>query len=243
MASLTWTKEQAQTYDAMIAGRFALEVLDPTVDLLLELSGGGVTLEFAIGTGRVALPLAERGVSVSGIELSPHMVDQLNEKPGSEKLQVVIGDMTTTRMPGSFKLVYLIFNTLMNVTTQDEQVAVFENAAMHLQAGGKFVIEMMVPQLHRVPIGEKTRVFASTDRYLGFETFDDAVGQISTSHHWMDIDGQLVRDSSPFRYVWPSELVLMGRLAGFRVADRWGGWEREPFTEDSTNQVVVFEKI
>jgi hypothetical protein len=182
-------------------------------------------------------------MSVHGIELSPHMVDQLRVKPGADKVAVMIGDMTTTRVPGTFKLVYLVFNTIMNVTTQEEQVAVFANAAAHLESGGHFVVEVIVPQLRRLPPGESTRVFTYTDQHVGFETFDDLVGQTSSSHHWMEIDGRVLRDSAPFRYVWPSELDLMGQLAGFRVVDRWGGWSREPFTGDSTNQVVVFQKL
>jgi Methyltransferase domain len=243
MASLTWRKELADVYDAMTASRFTPEELGPALDVLFELADGGPVLELAVGTGRVALPLSVRGVSVHGIELSPHMIDQLRAKAGAEDIAVTIGDMTTTRVPGTFSLVYLVFNTIMNVTTQAEQVAVFVNAAAHLDVGGHFVVEVIVPQLRRLPPGESTRVFTCTDQHVGFETFDDLVGQISSSHHWMEIDGVLVRDSAPFRYVWPSELDLMGQLAGFRFVDRWAGWSREPFTGDSTNQVVVFQKV
>jgi SAM-dependent methyltransferase len=221
---------------------FQPSVVQPMVDLLQELATDGATLEFAIGTGRVALPLSARGVSVQGIELSPHMVDQFRRKPGAEAISVTTGDMTTTQMAGTFGLVFLVFNTIMNVTTQAEQVAVFHNAARHLGPGGRFVVEVLVPQLRRVPLGESNRVFALSDRHVGIETFDDPIGQISWSHHWMDVDGRMVRDSAPFRYIWPSELDLMGQVAGFRVESRWGGWKREPFTADSVNQVVVFQK-
>jgi len=156
---------------------------------------------------------------------------------------VTVGDMTTSRAPGTFDLVYLVANTIMNVTTQDEQLAVFANAAAHLRPGGCFVVEVIVPQLRKVPPGEVARVFAMDADHVGIETFDDVVGQIAWSHHWMDVDGRLVHHAAPYRYVWPSELDLMARLAGLRVRDRWAGWDRSPFTADSTGQVAVFEKM
>jgi SAM-dependent methyltransferase len=180
---------------------------------------------------------------VHGIELSPPMVDQLRAKPGADAVPVTIGDMASTRVPGAFTLVYLVFNTIMNVTTQPEQVAVFANAAAHLEPGGCFVVEVVVPQLRRVPPGEVGRVFTLEPDHIGIETFDDPIGQVSWSHHWMQVDGRLVRHSAPYRYVWPSELELMGQLTGFRLRDRWGGWTREPFTADSVNLVAVFEKV
>src|SRR3989442_2123687 len=195
-------------------------VLDPAVDVLLELARGGPALEFAIGTGRVALPLSARGVTVQGIELSPHMAEKLRAKPGADAVTVTIGDMTTTRVSGAFKLVYLVWNAIMNVTTQQEQVAVFANAAAHLESGGCFVVEVVVPQLRRVPPGEAGRVFALDPDHVGIETFDDLVGQVSWSHHWMEVEGRLIRHSAPYRYVWPSELDLMAQLAGFRLRDR-----------------------
>lgn len=243
MGTTMWDAEIARVYDATTADRFEAAVLDPTVDRLAELAGDGSALELAIGTGRVGLALAARGVDVHGIELSPHMVDQLRSKPGGGDIAVTVGDMTTTRVEGSFSLVYLVFNTITNVTTQDEQVAVFDNAAAHLGPGGCFVVEVVVPQLRRLPPGELGRVFVLDDDHVGIETFDDLAGQVSWSHHWMEVDGRVVRHSAPYRYVWPSELDLMGRLAGFRVRDRWAGWSGEPFTSDSTDQVVVFEKL
>jgi SAM-dependent methyltransferase len=188
-------------------------VVDPVVDLLVELARGGPALEFAVGTGRVALPLGARGVLVQGIELSPHMAEQLRAKPGADAVPVTIGDMTTTRVPGAFTLVYLVANTIMNATTQDEQVAVFANAAAHLEPGGFFVVEVTVPQLRSVPRGEVGRVFKLDPDHVGIETFDDLVGQIAWSHHWMEVEGRLVRHSAAYRYVWPSELDLMAKLA------------------------------
>jgi len=196
-----------------------------------------------VGTGRVALALSARGISVHGLELSPHMVAQLQAKPGASDVAVTIGDMTSTRVPGTFTLVYLVANTIMNVTTQDEQTAVFVNAAAHLEAGGVFVVEVMVPQLRSVPAGEIGRVFTLEPDHIGIETFDDLAGQIAWSHHWMEVGGRLVRHSAPYRYVWPSELDLMARLAGLRLWDRWAGWDRAPFTSGSASQVVVFEKV
>jgi SAM-dependent methyltransferase len=243
MASITWGKDIAEVYDATAATMFEPSVLEPAVSLLVELAQGGPALELAVGTGRVALPLSARGVPVHGIELSPDMADQLRAKPGADAVAVTVGDMTTTRVTGTFTLVYLVWNTIMNVTTQEEQVAVFANAAAHLSPGGCFVVEVAVPQLRRLPPGEAGRVFELERDHIGIETFDDVVGQVSWSHHWMEVDGRLVRHSAPYRYVWPSELDLMAQLTGFRPRDRWAGWTREPFTSDSTNQVAVFEKM
>jgi SAM-dependent methyltransferase len=243
MASITWERDLAVVYDATYSAMFESPVLDPIVDLLASLAGGGRALELAVGTGRVALPLSARGIAVHGIELSPHMVDQLRAKPGADAVPVTIGDMTTTRVPGPFTLVYLVANTIMNVTTQDEQLAVFANAAEHLQPGGCFVVEVIVPQLRRVPPTEVGRVFTLERDHIGIETFDDTVAQIAWSHHWMKVGERLVRHSAPYRYVWPSELDLMGRIAGFRLRERWAGWDRAPFTSDSVSQVAVFEKV
>ena len=239
---MMWDKEVAQAYDKTSASMFDPAVLEPAVTTLAELSAGGRALEFAIGTGRVALPLSERGVSVHGIELSPHMVDQLRQKPGADAIPVTIGDMSSVRVEGSFQLVYLVWNTIMNLTTQEEQVAVFANAAAHLEPGGVFVVEVLVPQLRRLPPTEVGRVFTMEDEHVGIETFDDPVGQISWSHHWMNIDGRFVYRGAPYRYVWPSELDLMARLAGLQLRDRWAGWNREPFPGNGLDQVVVYEK-
>jgi len=246
MATVIWGNDIAEVYDATSAAMFESSVLDPTIDLLVELAGEGegegAALEFAVGTGRVALALAERGVDVKGIELSPHMVEQLLAKPGSDSVPVTVGDMASTRVPGTFGLVYLVFNTIMNLTTQAEQVAVFENAAAHLEPAGCFVVEVMVPQLGRVVPGEPGRVFTLEDGHVGIETFDDLVGQVSWSHHWMDVDGRMVRHSAPYRYVWPSELDLMAQLAGLQLRSRWSDWRRNPFDSESRSQVAVYAR-
>jgi SAM-dependent methyltransferase len=242
MGSNTWGRDVAEVYDATSSAMFDPPVLDPTVDLLVELARGGPVLEFAVGTGRVALPLRARGISVHGIELSPEMVERLRAKPGGDALPVMIGDMTTVRVPGKFTLVYLVANTIMNVTTQDEQLAAFANAAAHLQPGGCFVVEVIVPQLRRVPPGEVGRIFRLDPDHVGIETFDDLVGQVAWSHHWMEVGGRLVRHSAPYRHVWPSELDLMARIAGLHLRERWAGWDQAAFTSDSVSQVAVFEK-
>lgn len=233
MGSITWDREIAEVYDRTYAAMFEPSVVGPIVDLLAELARGGPALEFAVGTGRVALPLSARGVTVHGLELSPHMAGQLSCKPGADAVAVVIGDMTSIHVPGTFRLVYLVANTIMNVTTQEDQLAVFANAAAHLEPGGCFVVEVEVPQLRRVPPGEAGWVF----------TLDDTAAQIAWSHHWIEVDGRLVRHSAPYRYVWPSELDLMAKITGFRVRDRWAGWDRTPFTPGSHRQVAVFEKL
>ena len=242
MGSVEWGREIAEVYDMTSAAMFEPDALDPVVTLLAELAGDGRALEFAIGTGRVALPLSARGVSVHGIELSPHMADQLRKKPGAESIGLTIGDMSASRVEGTFRLVYLVFNTIMNVTTQEEQVAVFANAAAHLEPSGSFVVEVLVPQLRRLPPTELGRVFTMEADHVGIETLDDVAGQISWSHHWMQVRGRLVRHSAPYRYVWPSELDLMARLAGLQLRNRWSGWLRDPFTGSSVDQVVIYEK-
>lgn len=244
MGSITWGPEVAEVYDKTYRAGFEPAVLGPAVGLLAELARGGPALEFAVGTGRVALPLSARGIAVHGLELSPHMAERLLAKPGAGAVPVTIGDMTSTRVPGGpFRLVYLVPNTIMNVTTQDDQLAVFGNAAAHLEPGGCFVVEVIIPQLRRVPPGEVARVFTFDPDHIGIETFDDVAGQIAWSHHWIEADGHLVRHSAPYRYVWPSELDLMARITGFRLRERWAGWDRAPFTSDSRTQVAVFEKL
>jgi SAM-dependent methyltransferase len=244
MGSVIWGREWAGVYDQTYAAMAGPSALGPMVELLAELARGGPALEFAAGTGRVALALSARGLRVHGLELSPHMADQMLAKPGAGAVPVTIGDMTSASVPGApFTLVYLVANTIMNVTTQDDQIAVFANAAAHLEPGGCFVIEVIVPQLRRVPPGETARVFRHEPGHVGVETFDDLVGQIAWSHHWIEAGGRMVRHSAPYRYVWPSELDLMGRIAGFRLRDRWAGWDRSPFTSGSLSQVAVFERL
>jgi SAM-dependent methyltransferase len=242
MSSINWGPEIAEVYDKTYAAQSEPSVIGPIINLLAELAEGGPVLEFAVGTGRVALPLAARVVAMHGIELSPHMVEQLRAKPGADAVRVTVGDMTNTRVPGSFKLVYLVANSIMNVTTQDDQLAVFANAAAHLEHGGCFVVEVLVPQLRRVPPGQSSWVFTLDPDHVGIETFDDVACQIASSHHWIEVDGRLVRHSAPYRYVWPSELDLMAKITGFQLRDRWAGWDRAPFISDSHSQVAVFEK-
>ena len=234
-------EEIAAHYDDPSDERFQPEAIDPAVELLAELAGDGAALELGIGTGRIALPLAERGVEVHGIDLSTAMVARMRAKPGGAEIPVTIGDFATARAAGTYSLAYLVFNTIQNLTSQDEQVACFENAAAHLDPGGQFVIEVGVPSLRRLPPGETVRAFALTPTHLGFDEFDVA-RQGLVSHHHELIDGEWRSQSIPFRYVWPAELDLMARLAGMTLAERWGGWRREPFTSDSTSHVSVWRK-
>lgn len=231
----------AATYDDDTAERSTAEALGPICDVLAELAGDGRVLELAIGTGRVALPLAARGVPVAGIELSPDMVEQLRSKPDGDALEVVVGDMTTTRVEGTFAVVALVFNTIMNLTTQDEQVACFANAAAHLGPGGCFVVETMVPQLQRLPPGQTVRPFRVEPGRLGFDEYDVAT-QSLVSHHYRLGAGGAEAFSMPFRYVWPAELDLMARLAGLSLRHRWADWDRSPFTSESTSHVSVWER-
>lgn len=242
VGSIIWGRDIAEVYDATNAASAQPEVVDPMVGLLAELGGEGPVLEFAVGTGRIALPLSARGMPVHGIELSPHMVERLRAKPGADAVHVVVGDMTETRLSESFTLVYVVANSIMNVTTQDEQIAVFANAAAHLASGGRFLVELIVPQLQRVPRSEAGWVFQMEPGHVGIETFDDVVAQVAWSHHWIDVNGHLTHHSAPYRYIWPSELVLMARIAGFELEARWGDWDRSPFTSESAKQVAVFLK-
>jgi len=231
----------AKAYDAKWAYLAEPEVVDPAVSFLAELAGTGAALELGIGTGRLALPLSRRGVAVHGIELSPAMVAQLQAKPGADAIGVTIGDFATARVDGTFTLAYLVRNTIANLTTQDQQVACFGNVAAHLEPGGCFVIEVYIPELQRLPPGETIHAFTVTPTHLGFEEYDVAT-QIAYSHHYWMVDGQLETFSAPFRYVWPSELDLMARLAGMALRERWSSWDREPFTSDSRSHVSVWEK-
>ena len=231
----------ARTYDADSAPVFDPAVLGPTVDLLADLAGGGAALELAIGTGRVALPLAARGVPVSGIEISTAMLDRLRAQPGGAELPVVVGDMATARVPGAFRLVYLVYNTITNLLTQEEQVACFANAAAHLEPGGRFLIEVGVPDLQRLPPGESARPFSLDEQHLGFDTYD-LVGQGLVSHHYV-LDGDRARTfHSRHRYVWPAECDLMARLAGLHLEHRWADWRRSPFTAESRSHVSVWRR-
>jgi SAM-dependent methyltransferase len=252
----------AARYDETASERFQRDEVDATVDLLVELAAGGRALEFAIGTGRIGLPLAARGVEVAGIEMSEAMAARLRTKPGgdaisvtigdmasttvegtvdAELVDVTIGDMATTRVEGTFRLVYLVYNTIGNLTTQDAQVACFRNAAAHLAPGGCFLIEIGVPGLRTLPPGERYQVFYGSDDYWGIDEYDVA-NQGLISHHVENVDGEYRRVSMPFRYAWPAEFDLMARLAGMTRRDRWAGWKHEPFTSESEVHVSVWEK-
>ena len=231
----------AVRYDDDSAAMFAPDVLGPAVDRLEALAAGRPALELAIGTGRVGLALAARGVPVTGIELSPAMVEQLRAKPGGTDIPVTVGDMATTTVDGTFGLVYLVFNTIVNLTTQDAQVDCFRNAAAHLEPGGCFVVEVNVPQLRRLPPGDRANVFAVGGEHWGIDEFD-VVDQKLVSHHFTATGGGFRHDRVPLRYVWPSERDLMARLAGLRLRDRWGDWRGAPFTAESAAHVSVWEK-
>jgi SAM-dependent methyltransferase len=230
----------AERYDATSADMFEPAILDPAVSFLADLAGGGAALELGIGTGRIALPLSRRGVRVHGIDLSPAMIARLRAKPGADGIGVTIGDFATTRVGRTFRLAYLVYNTIMNLTTQSEQVECFRNVAAQLEPGGCFVIEVGVPGLRQLPPGETVRAFTVSPTRLGFDEYDVAA-QIVVSHHYWMVDGRLDVLSAPFRYVWPSELDLMARLAGMTLRERWGDWDRAPFTSDSTRHVSVWE--
>ncbi|WP_198954960.1 class I SAM-dependent methyltransferase [Kineosporia sp. R_H_3] len=235
-----WDAETARRYDTPGTGMFAPEVVDPAVDRLVALAGGGAALELAIGTGRIAVPLAGRGVPVTGIELSEPMVEVLRTKVDERTVPVVLGDMATTRAPGRFALVYLVFNTISNLLTQDEQVECFRNAARHLLPGGRFVVELWVPELRSLPPGKEATVGIVEPGYVLFDTYD-VLHQHVVSHHVTFGAGREARlDRSPHRYVWPAELDLMGRLAGFALESRHADWSGTPFTAGSPSHVSVY---
>lgn len=235
-----WDAETAERYDETSAFMFAPEVLEPAVRFLADLAGDGPALELAIGTGRVAVPLVERGVPVSGIELSQPMVDQLRRKRAD--IPVVVGDMATSTMPGRFSLVYLVWNSLGNLRTQREQVACFRNAARHLAPGGRFVIELCVPGIRRFPPGQAAVPFHVGQRHVGFDTYDLATQQGTSHHYRRHLDGTVTYGASNFRYIWPAECDLMAELAGMELESRVAGWDGAPFTNDSESHVSVWRK-
>lgn len=230
----------AASYD-LDTEMFDPAVVEPVVDFLAELAGDGGALEFGIGTGRIALPLTRRGVRVHGIDLSAPMVERLRAKEGAEGIETTIGDFASTRVNGTFRLVYLVYNGICNLTTQSEQVDCFKNAALHLEPGGSFVVEVIVPALRRLPPGETVHPFAVGPTHLGFDEYDTAT-QSAVSHHYWVLDGEPRVWSTPWRYVWPSELDLMGNLAGLRLRERWESWTREPFTPESQQHISVWSK-
>jgi SAM-dependent methyltransferase len=235
-----WDAEAAQSYDTPGTGMFAPEVLEPAVDRLAELAGDGRALEFAIGTGRVAVPLAERGVPVTGIELSTPMIAQLRTKVDEATIPVIKGDMATASAPGPYSLVYLVFNTISNLLTQAEQVACFRNAARHLEPGGRFVIELWVPELRKLPPGQQATVITAEAGYIGLDTYD-VLRQLVVSHHFTFDEGKQAKlFRSPHRYIWPAELDLMAQLAGFELETRHADWAGADFAAESRSHVSVY---
>jgi SAM-dependent methyltransferase len=244
VAENLFTERIARDCAALWPHLFEPGMVVPAVDFLAGLAEGGDALEFGVGTGRLALPLSERGLEVHGIDLSPDMLEELGRQPGAGTVRTVLGDCSTTRVEGregSFAVVYVVRNTIMNVTTQDAQVACFVNAAWHLRAGGKFVMEVMVPELRRLPPGTSVRAFATDPEHLGFEQYDVATQQSVSFHVW-ERDGRIETFDAPFRYVWPAELDLMARLAGLVLCERWGDWDRSPFRSESRSHISVWAK-
>ncbi len=235
-----WDVDAAQRYDTPGTGMFAPEVLGPTVERLSELAGGGPALEFAVGTGRVAIPLAERGVPVCGIELSRPMVDQLRTKVDAATIPVIVGDMTTAAAPGTYTLVYLVFNTISNLLTQAEQVECFRNAARHLKPGGRFVIELWVPELRKLPPGQQATVWHYEPGYIGLDTYDVLRQHVVSHHFTFDESKQARLFRSPHRYIWPAELDLMAQMAGFELEARHADWAGADFTAESRSHVSVY---
>ena len=231
----------ATRYDAELGALGESATIDVAVDFLVEHARGGAALELGIGTGRIALPLHERGTEVAGIDLSEAMVAQLRNKPGGQAIDVLIGDFAHAQVPSRFRLVYLVYNTIENLTEQDEQVACFRNAAAHLEPDGRFVIEVGMPDLQRLPAGERFRPFTVTSTHLGIDEYD-IVNQGLVSHHYRVDDDRVTLRSYPFRYVWPAELDLMAQLAGLRLLERWADWDRSTFTADSRKHISVWAK-
>jgi SAM-dependent methyltransferase len=235
-----WDAETAEHYDESSAFMSAPEVLEPAVGFLAELAGDGPALEFAIGTGRVAIPLVERGVPVSGMELSQPMVDQLHKK--RPDIPVVVGDMATSSIPGQFSLVYVSWNSIGNLRTQGEQVACFRNAARHLAPGGRFVIELWIPGIRRFPPGQAAVPFHVEQHHVGFDTYDMTTQQGTSHHYRRHSDGTVTYGVSNFRYIWPAECDLMAQLAGMDLESRAADWNGNPFTSDSESHVSVWRK-
>jgi SAM-dependent methyltransferase len=236
-----FTGFDAEGYDRGSTEMYDPRVLGPAVQFLADIAQDGAVLEFGIGTGRVALPLAERGLKVAGIDISSDMLDQLYRKPGAEAIVTLVGDFATTTMPGTFALVYLVYNAISNLTTQAEQVACFRNAARHLAPGGRLVIELWIPDLRRFPPGLVAVPFTVSPAHLSFDEMDVATQQ-GVSHHYFMNGDHVTRFDSPYRYVWPSELDLMAQLAGLTLTERWADWDRSPFTSDSRKHISVWSR-
>src|SRR3954452_15063481 len=220
---------------------FDPEVVGPAADTLARLAGDGAALEFAIGTGRIALPLAERGVRVAGIDNSEAMLARLHEKPGAERIEAIAGDMAVARVDGEFSLVYLVFNTIFNLVTQDGQVACFENAARHLRPGGRFVIEARVPELQRLPLGQTVLPWRAEADGMSFYVYDTVTQRLG-GQHYNFVEGRVEPSPIELRYAWPAELDLMARIAGLALEHRWANFRREAFTHLSPAHVSVYVK-
>jgi SAM-dependent methyltransferase len=243
MPEIAFNETIAATYDADSAEMFDPTLLEATVNFLADFAGEGAALDFGIGTGRVAVPLSQHGVRVHGIDISEAMVARLRQKPGGETIEVTIGDIASTRAPGQFGLVYMPFNIITNLTTQQEQVACCQNAAAHLETGGYVVAEVFVPALRRLQPGESFIPFKVTPRHLGFDEYD-TLNQLCTSHHYfIRGNGRAETFKSRHRYVWPNELDLMAQLGGLELVERWCDWRRNPFTSESGDHVSVWRKV
>jgi len=241
-SSEVWDRATAERYDEASAEMFAPAVLDPAVDLLAGLAGSGRALELAVGTGRVPIPLTAAGVPVTGIELSAPMVEQLRRKVDEATLPVVVGDMATTTVPGEFSLVYLVWNSISNLRTQQEQVACFRNAAQHLAPGGRVVIELWIPPIRRLPPGQVAVPMSMTEGHLVFDTYDLVTQQCTSHHYRSEPDGSTRYGTGSFRYLWPSECDLMAQLAGLELEARYADWDRSPFTGDSESHVSIWRR-
>ncbi len=238
-----WDEETASRYDRDAAEKYAPQVLVPTIDFLARLVGAGAALEFAIGTGRVAIPLAERGIPVTGVELSPAMVAQLRRRVDQATIPVIIGDMATTMVPGQFSLVYLVWNSISNLRTQAEQVECFRNAARHLAPGGRFVLELWVPPLRRLPLGQSAVPMSVEEDHLILDTYDVVTQEVTSHHYWQQAGGGARHESGSFRYIWPAECDLMALLAGMRLEQRLADWDGSAFTADSESHVSVWRTV
>jgi SAM-dependent methyltransferase len=234
-------EQVAAVYDEQSAGMFDPAVVEPAVERLAALAAGGDVLEFAVGTGRIALPLAQRGVRVVGIDRAEAMLARLREKPGAGSVETLAGDMASTRIDGEFAVVCLVFNTIFNLTTQDGQVACFENAAAHLRPGGRFVIEARVPELQRLPLGQTVLPWRADPRGVSYYVYDVVTQRLSGQHYHLE-DGGMRASPTEMRYAWPAELDLMARIAGLRLEDRWADWRGAPFTALSPAHVSVYRK-
>lgn len=243
VSSDIWDEETAAVYDEEAAEMFAPEVVEPVVDFLARLAGSGAALEFAVGTGRIGIPLMRRGVPVSGIELSASMTSRLRSKVSEEDLPVVVGDMATTQVPGEFNLVFLVWNSISNLRKQEEQVECFRNAARHLAPGGRFVIELFVPPLRRLPPGQVAVPFEVSEAHTGFDTFDLATQGCNSHHYTRQPDGTMRYGVGHFRYIWPAECDLMAQLAGMELESRIEDWDDKPFTSESEKHVSVWCKV